>query len=113
MKCTAQLGYDGVIHLVGERGMSAIFRPRRRTLTGAEKRNGEKRCLTASTVKRYLNITQDLRHVKDKIALDDDKGIFNEINAVDIYQNAKRCHSVVTVPLTVLAGAAKLLGGKG
>ena len=81
-------------------------------MTGARDRNGRIRCLSSSTVKRYLNITGKLRRVKQKIEIPDDKGIFNELNAVDIYQNARYCYSTVTVALTVLGGACKLLGGK-
>ena len=112
MKCIARLGYDKTIHLTGEDGSYATFQTGRRTMTGARDRNGRIRCLTSSTVQRYLNIKGSLRRVKQKIELEDDKGIFNELNAIDIYQNARRCHSTVTVALTVLGGACKLLGGK-
>ena len=112
MRITVTLGYDGTVLIDGENGMHGIFKPDRRTLTGAKHRNGENRCDTASTIKRYLNIGQQLKRVKDKIELEDDKGIFNKINAVEYYQHCKRCYYAVTVPVTVLAGAAKLLERK-
>ncbi len=114
MKCTVTLGHDGSIILNAEDGRSGTFWPYKRTITGARDKYDSCRTLTAGNLLDYLRIRDAL---KDKppytrIKLADDKGLFDFISAVDLYQN-RTAHAHMDVPTSVLKGACSLWKKKG
>ena len=111
MKCTATLGYDGAVHLVGESGHSGWFHPGRSTITGSRDRKGNVRALSAPALQRLLGIQKQLKQPYDSVELDDDKGIFSEIGPVDIWQN-RHAYYCVNIPIRVLMGACRLMKEK-
>ena len=103
MKCIVTLGYSGTIHVQGVTGdgkPSGVFQPGRRTFTGAKNRKGENLRLTASSVQRYLGIKLtklgETAHVEDK-------GLFDRIDPVALYQYGRKCYGIITVPLKTLS----------
>jgi hypothetical protein len=78
-------------------------------MTGARHRNGTLRCETAASVARYLGI-RDLKEGEERMV--EDKGIFDAFDAVDMYQNRRRCHGTINVPLRILRQMGKLMEGK-
>lgn len=112
MRITIRQGYNGVVHVTGLGKLSGVFQPGRKTFTGAKDKYGANRCLTASAVKRYFGAADQLQVPGDLVMLDDDKGLFDRVSPVDLYQYGRKCYAIITVPLRVLSQFAKLMEGK-
>lgn len=109
MRITVTLGYDGHILVDGDNHNGATFVPGLRTLTGARHRDGTLRAMTAAMLMEYLGIERaQLQKRYDQVVLDDDKGIFDPITAVDIDQNSHRIAGTIAVPVRTLMGVCAL-----
>lgn len=105
MEIVVTKGYYSAILVEAPDGRIGVFRAGQQTLTGARDKHGACRCLSASTLLKYLGVR--LPPTLRAYMLADDKGIFNPISAVDISQNA-HCKGVVGVTLQAMVGAARL-----
>lgn len=108
MKCTVTLGHDSTLVVRAEDGRTGTFRYYQRTLTGVRNKYGEAKALTASNLLDHLRIRGALRKPYDRIQLPNDRGIFDEITAVDLAMGLRKIHAHIDVCITVLRGAVKI-----
>jgi len=109
MKCKLIRGHMGHLLLVGEEHHSGIFVPGRRTLTGARRRNGELRAMSARMLLDYLGVVPSiLKEPYDSLELESDRGIFDPLTPVDLSQHASRIFGHVSLSVPILMGACAL-----
>lgn len=108
MKCAVTRGHNGTYIVTAEDGKSGTFHPFRCTITGARDKHGQVKLLTASKLQTHLRIRGALRKPNACVHLPDDRGIFDTITAVDIYQNLRKAYLFMEVPLKTLQQVVKL-----